>query len=169
MIRKAISAITGAREWLTLLAVAAAAAWLYAQFATVRNDRNRLLASANVICASAGAEFAAGEVEIRNIEAGETKRVRVARGQLCLRNVRQLAAFERDTNAQSARILADAMAEQNHKTGVDAAHARQAAEAARAAAEKMGVADAAITGDDRVGAAWFDALNNVAGLRAPPR
>lgn len=148
-------AITGAREWLTLLAVAGAAAWLYAQYASVRHDRDQLQAFADIACADAGASFAPGPGKKAGAE--------------CRAWIRDLAAFKRDTNSETARILADAMADQQRKTGVDAAHARRAAEAARAAAEKMGEADAAITEGDRVGAAWFGALNDVAGLRPPAR
>jgi hypothetical protein len=147
--------ITGSREWLVLLLVAAAAAWLYAEYVSIRRDRDRLHAIATEACAAAGSQLVAAST--------------AKRGQLCLRKVRELAAFKGDTDAESARILAEAVTDHNRKTKADAAHARRSAEAANAAAARMEKADAAIQDDDRVGADWFGAVNDVAGLRPRSR
>jgi hypothetical protein len=168
LLRKGWGAITGARDWLTLIALAAAAAYLYAQFATVQHERDQLRTFAGMACAAAGSSYDVAQISVK-AENGQTKTAKVKPGAVCLARARELAAFERDTNSETARILAEAFEEQRRKAGLDAAHARRAAEAAAAAAERMEEADAAIKEDDRVGPAWFDALNGVAGLRPPAR
>lgn len=161
-------AATGAREWLTLLVVAAAAAWLYAQWASMRQERDGLRAFADVACAAMGSRYDLTVIEVTTTN-GKAKRVKLKPGAACTTRARDLAAYERDSQAQSARLLAAALEEQARKNGLDAAEARRAAEAARAAARAMENANAAVGEDDRVGPSWFGALNGVAGLRAPDR
>lgn len=148
--------ITGARDWLTLLAVAAAAAFLWYKFATVSRDRDALLASANVLCAAAGSEFTASSTP-------DGKRLK--RGELCLKRVRELQAFERDTLSSSNKALAGALETHNTKSEADAQAAARDFAAAAQAARNMEHAENAIAEDNRVGPDWFGAVNDLAGLR----
>ncbi|HEX8402224.1 MAG TPA: hypothetical protein VF628_11035 [Allosphingosinicella sp.] len=148
-----IGAVTGARSYITLLLVAGACAWFYVQFEQVKRDRDHLLQTAELACVAAGSSLAPAP--------------RKRRGELCIERVRILAAIERDTASASAAAMSEALATHERKTAIDADAARRSAEAARAAANKMEKQNAQVGGDDRVGAAWFDALNDVAGLRAP--
>jgi hypothetical protein len=156
--------IRAARDWLTLLAVAGAAAFLYYKFATVRNERDQLRAFAAVTCASAGAEFAASSA----LDA-KGKTVKHKAGELCRGRILELAAFERDATKASNEALAGALADHNRKSEADLASAARNAAAAAAAAQRMEQADNEIQKDDRVGRNWFDALNDLAGLREPKR
>lgn len=145
------SSIAGARQWLTLLLVAASAAWLWSAFAKVRADRDGLLHTAELICAATGSGFAA-----------EGKLLRGAR---CLARARELAGFELAAQTESARLLAESLTEHSNRAEADAVLARSAAENARAAAARMERAENAIAKDDRVGDDWFDAVGELAGLR----
>jgi len=155
--------IKGARDWLTLLAVAAAAAWLYYQFATVQRDRDALLGFARINCATAGAEFDASST----IEAGKT--VKHKRGELCSKRMLALTAFERDTLSSSNKALAGALEQHATKSEADASAAARDAAAAAAAAHEMEKAENAIAQDNRVGPDWFDAFNRLAGLQPARR
>jgi hypothetical protein len=155
-------------EWFVLLAVAGVGAWFYVQFAQVRADRDALAHSVELICAGAGTDFAASSAREKDTK-GKPVTVNYARGALCQRAVRNLAAFQNGTNAETARILTGAMKDHDTKSGTDAASAARSAELARASTERMEKADAQIDQTDRVGAAWFDALNDVGGLRPPRR
>lgn len=147
-----LAQIAGARAWLTLLVVAAAAAYLYAQLHAARSARDALVQWADATCAAAGTEFA---------PAGEP------RGRACRLGVAHLAAFRNDTNAETARILADAAREREARLREDARIARDTAIAAADAARAMEKADAEIDSAGRVDRDWFARLNAVAGLRAP--
>jgi hypothetical protein len=155
--------IKAARDWLTLLAVAAAAAWLYYQFATVKHDRDALLAFANVTCAAAGAEFEASAV----LEGKKT--VKHKRGELCLVRVRYLSQLERDTLKASNSGLAAALDDHARKSEADASAAARSAAAAAAASHNMERQENAIAQDNRVGPDWFDAINRLAGLQPSAR
>jgi len=138
------------RRWLVLLAIAGLGAWLYAHMAIAQAQRDALRAFADRTCAAAGAPYVAGAAK-------------------CEQRIQSLAAFERDTNTETARILAEAIAERDGKTSADSLAARHAAEQARDAALNMEKADAKVGPDDQVNAAWFDALNHAGGLRPPKR
>jgi hypothetical protein len=152
--KRVIGWITGERSYIAFLAVAVAAAALYAWGALGRADRDKLVAWGNTVCASAGAELAPAKG---------------ARGEACRARVADLARYERDVSAETARILADAAKDREAKATRDADRARQIAADARAAAEAMEKANANIGTDNRVGGDWFGALNRLAGLRAPGR
>lgn len=157
------TAISGARQFLTLLVLGAVAAWLYVQFAEVRSQRNALFAWADATCAATGTPYAASE-----LPGPDGKPVPIAAGKLCRLAVANHAAFVADTNRQSAELLAAAMKNRDDKTATDAAQARAHALAARTAIERMETEDAEVT-NDRVARDWFAALNDVAGLRAKDR
>lgn len=140
------------RGWLTMLAVAAVAAFLWAQYAHVRSERDSAYAWRERTCATVGV----------NVKAPDFKR-----GQ-CIARVTALATFERDTLAASNSKMGEALEDGRRRSGADLVAARDAAREARAAAESMEKANASIT-DDRVGGDWFAALNRTGGLRAPGR
>lgn len=171
MLTTLFARLSRAREWLTLLAVGAAAAWLYAQWAEVRQDRDRLAHWADVTCAGAGTSFAGG-TERRTDTAGKPVTVRFADGQRCRTAITTAVAFKGETDRATAERLARAMLEHDGKLVADARLARVAAEAAKAATERMEIANAEVEaqadGTGRVDRAWFAALNDVAGLH-PPR
>lgn len=144
------------RQFLTLVAVAAAAAGAFAWGSAGYRQRDELQAWADTRCAAAGAAYA------------PPVKGKIKPGQACADRVDQLAAFERDTNRETANLLLGGLDDRNRKTNSDAAKARTAAEAAAAATHRMEAANAAVEGD-HVGGDWFGALNQSAGLRPPGR
>lgn len=136
-----------------LIAIAGAAAALYAWGATARKDRDQLQAWAKKACLSAGATFP-----------GAGKKV-----DPCVQRIADLVAFERQTQAATNTILAGAVERQATKSTADTALSRTQAARRTDAAAQMEKADAQIAPDDRVGPDWFDSLNRVAGLRPPGR
>lgn len=150
MIGRLIALVAGHRSWLLLLSVAAAGAALYAWGAEGRADRTRLLAWADSVCASAGAQL---------------QPAKGARGTACAGAVAELAKFRRETNEQTAKILIEDVRQRSVKMAADAQSARRSADAARAAEQAMETANASVGTDDRVGSDWLAAFNRVAGLR----
>jgi len=153
-------------EWLVLLAVAGAAAFLYVQLARARADRDAAIHRAELVCAGAGASFAASATIERDAK-GRPVTVDHPQGALCRRQVADLAGFRARTIEQSATILADALKDHDARQNTDTAAARSAAEAARSAALRMEAADAEAQRRNEVDHQWFAAVNGVAGLRAP--
>jgi len=155
--------ITGfdqARGYITLLAVAAAAAGLYAWGAIGHAEAGKLERQAELLCSAAGSQFVAAPAK------PGAKPKKGDRGKACLAEIRELAAFKRDTTDATNGVLAGAVAEQAAKARKDAARAAQDTAATRAAVERMEIENAAVEGD-RVSGAWFGALNDLAGLRDP--
>ena len=165
IIRTIWSKVAGEAAFLVLLAVAVVGAWLYVQFQQVRADRDALAHTAEVICASAGAGFAASADQAKDT-AGQLVTVAHARGQLCQRQVVNLAAFKANTDQVTAATLAQALADHDARQNTDNLAARDAAEAARSAALRMEAADAEAERKNLVDREWFAAVNGVAGLRA---
>ncbi|WCM29188.1 hypothetical protein NDN01_10010 [Sphingomonas sp. QA11] len=162
--RKVWGFIAPNTEWLVLLAVAIVAAWFYADGRAVRADRAEILQASQLICAGAGADFAASttiETDIR----GRKVTVDHARGAVCRRHVANLASFKADTVQATADTLAGAMKDRDAKMGTDAARAATDAAAARAATERMEIEDAKAQSQNRVDRGWYAAVNGVAGLR----
>lgn len=157
------NAIRNAREWLTFITLGAVAAYLYVQLAETRADRDRLAASADVICAAAGEPFAASIVKV------DGKAVAAPRGARCRQKVAGLVAFRDDTERATAETLAAAMRERAGKAAIDARAARDAAEALATATERMEIADAEAERRNRLDRDWWTAFNDLAGLRAPDR
>ncbi|KQM79357.1 hypothetical protein ASE70_05670 [Sphingomonas sp. Leaf22] len=162
MIAAALARIAGARQWLTLIALGIAAAWLYAQWSDVTGERDRLSAFVQTACAAAGADYTAGVATV------DGRRIRYPAGQRCHAAIVAAAQFRADTDRATAETLAAAMRDRDTRARSDAAHARAAAEAARAATLRMEAADAKAATTDRVDHDWFAALNDLAGLRADP-
>lgn len=162
MIAAALAVLGRHRQWLTLIAVGAAAAFLYVQWSRVTDERDRALQWSETACAAAGSTYAA------SVETVDGKRVKYATGQRCKTRIADLAAFRTDTDRMTADKLAAAMRDREARTRTDAAHARAAAEAARTATQRMEAADAKAAPTDRVDGDWFAALNDLAGLRGQP-
>lgn len=152
--------------WLTLLGVAAAAAYLYVDGARAKADRDALSHWADVTCAHAGTPFAAARVTTSDAN-GNPVTLSFDRGQRCRTKVTALAAFKASVDENSARILADAMADRDAKSRSDTILARHAAEQARDALKNMEKLDAEADRTNRVDRDWFAGVNDVAGLRAP--
>lgn len=146
------TAVTARRDWLTLLAVAGVAAWLYVQYAQVRRDRNVAIQTIIGLCAIAGEPVIPGD------------RIRKDSAAACADRLRQLVRFEREALAESNRVLAEHQADQLARSQRDAARASADAASARSALQAMEEENARIE-QDRVGGPWFDALNRLAGLR----
>lgn len=155
MIRPLFTRLRAEAGFLVLLAVAAAGAWLYAEYQRVRADRDDITRGVELICAKAQSDWSA------------TKSAK--RGVVCARRVADLLAFRTTADQETARLLAAAMAEANDRTLKDNRAARAAAEAARNAALRMEAADAEADRRNIVDREWTAAVNGVAGLRAPTR
>jgi hypothetical protein len=162
MIAAALAVLGRHRQWLTLIAVGAVAAFLYVQWSRVTGERDRALQWSETACAAAGTTYAA------SVDTIDGKRVKYATGERCKAAIADLAAFRADTTRLTAETLERAMHDRDARTQTDAAHARAAAEAARAATQRMEAADAKAAPTDRVDGDWFAALNDLAGLRAQP-
>ncbi len=137
--------------FIVLLVVAVAGAFLYVEWRTVETDRDRLLQSAELLCAAAGEPFAAVG--------------KVARGTACQARISALSDFKARTAEITAKTLADAMAAHDARQLTDNLAARAAAEAARDAAHRMETADAEAERRNLVDREWTAAVNGVAGLR----
>lgn len=164
ILRRLFGWFGGNTEWLVLLAMSSVAAWLYVDGMMVRRDRDSIMATADVVCAAAGADFAASAT-VETAANGKRVTVPHPRGALCLRSVRGLASFQAETIRSSAETLATAMRQRDEKSTSDIARAASDSRAARDATLRMEKADAAIDHTNRVDGRWFGALNDVAGLR----
>ena len=153
ILKSAWGLLTGSRETVLLIAIAGAAAALYAWGATARKDRDQLQAWAEKACLSAGAQFP-----------GAGKKV-----DACAQRIVDLAAYERQSQAATNTILAGAAQRQATKSTSDTALARTQVARRTDAAAQMEKADAQIAPDNRVGPDWFDSVNRVAGLRPSGR
>jgi hypothetical protein len=140
------------RSWLTLLALGAAAAFFWWEFATMRAERDRYRQWADVVCASAGAPFA------------PAPKSKLKAGDQCKAEVAALARFRTDQARLTADVLARVERERQGKADRDLAAAIRAARSAADAAKDMEKANAALNGD-HVDPAWFAALNRLAGLQ----
>lgn len=150
--KKLLSVLLGDSAWLVLLAVAAAGAWMYAEMRHAQAERDDLTHWAEVACATSGAAFAGDD--------GEKS------GTRCRLTIAGLADFKAKTDQLTAATLAQALADHDARQLTDNQAARHAADAARAAAERMEAADAKAERTNLVDREWFAAVNGVAGLRA---
>lgn len=155
MIRRLLAKLRAEATFLVLLAVAAVGAWLYVQYREVRADRDDIRHRAEMICARAGADWAA------------TKDAK--RGVLCLRRAGELVTFKSTADQETARLLAEAMEEANARAARDVQSASLSAARMRDALTRMETADAQAERRNLVDREWTAAVNGVAGLRAPAR
>lgn len=147
--------LSGSRETIILVALAGAAAGLYAWGATGRAERDRLDALATQICIAAGGEFTG------------TKPKRKAKTDGCTALIASHAAYKRESQSATAATLARAAERTQAKGAADRALAAVQSTRRTATTQAMEKADESIAPDDRVGADWFDRLNDLAGLRPP--
>ena len=147
--------IRNGREWLTLVVVAVIGAWLYVQRAEALKQRDDAVHRAEIVCARSGVEGTAPD--------------KGGRGAACARHVADLVKFRADVDRKTIELFTRAMADAKARTVNDNQAARLAAEAARAAAERMETADAEAERRNLVGPDWLAAVNGVAGLRPPSR
>lgn len=152
---EAMAAIRAGRKMLTLLAVMGVAGGLYVWGETARRDRDQLAVWGDLTCTAAGSEFRPAKVKKRQW------------GVACLAEVRRLGRIEGDLAKGSADALIAALDERMGKEAADAALAAVMSKRAADAAARMEAADAAVQEDDRVGAGWACAVNDLGGLRAP--
>ena len=145
------------RSWLTLIAVAIAAAFFYAQSAMLRADRNRFSAWVDVVCASAGTAY---KPDKATAAPGTDLRPGIA----CKAEIAGLAAFRTAAANATATALAVAADDHDRRLKDDTAAIRRNADAMRNAANDLEKANAAQK-DDRVDDMWFGAFNRAAGLR----
>lgn len=139
------------RSFLTLIALAVAAAWLWASYASTRADLADTTHRAERICAAAGSAFVTGE--------GKP-------GEACAKQVQQIARFRSEAQGKTAETLIAAMRAREEKQARDAERRQARLEARLAALSAINTAEEQVH-DDQVTGSWFAALNRVAGLRAP--
>lgn len=155
--------ISGAREWLVLIALAIAAAYFFVDARRVRADRDAWASWGDQLCGFAGATTEAATVEV-DTDKGMRK-VAKARGQICSEAVRDLAHFRAASQAETARVLQAAREEQQRKSASDLAEAKANAADRRRATARMEEVDAQVGDDDHVDGNWFARLNELGGLR----
>lgn len=141
------------RADLTLLAVALAAAGLWAAYASSKAELAATLYRAERICAAAGSEFV--------VKQGQP-------GAACAKQVAQLAAFKAEAQDRTNEALITALREREEKQARDAERRHARLEARLTALATMTTAEEEVR-DDQVHGNWFAALNRLAGLRAPAR
>ena len=147
--------LSGSRETIILLALAGAAAGLYAWGATGRAERDRVNAWARQICLTAGGEFTGTKLQGKDKPDG------------CTALVASLAAYKRESQSATAATLARAADRSQVKAVADRTLAGAQASRRAATEQAMEKANESIAPDDRVGADWFDRLNDLAGLHPP--
>ena len=154
LLKRGLSWIRGEATFLVLFLVAGVGAWLYVQYREVRADRDDIRHRAEMICARAGADWAATK------DAG--------RGVLCARRAAELATFRSTSDQETARLLAAAMEQANARAARDVQNASTSAARMRDALARMESADAQAERRNLVDREWTAAVNGVAGLRAAP-
>ena len=153
------------RAWLTLLLVASIGAGFYVAWARTNAKAERLATWIDVACASAGEPWESPQL----IDTTTGKLVaKPANGKACQSEIAALAHFRADTTRVTAETLAANATARDEKLIADTTATRNAALAARDAAQSMEDANAALK-NDRVSGAWWDAFNHAAGLPAPRR
>jgi len=150
-LRSLIAVLGRNRSFLTLVALAAAAAWLWAAYAGVNARLVDTTHRAERICAAAGSAFVTGKDKP---------------GEVCASHVQQLARFKSDAQDKTAEALITAMHAREVKQARDAERRQARLEARLASLSAMNSAEEQVH-DDQVTGSWFAALNRLAGLRAP--
>lgn len=156
MIGKLVSWIIGERQFLTLLAVAAAGAAMYVAWSHVAAERDYWRGQTATLCEIGGAAWTPAQPAKAEKD-----------GQACQARLRGLVAFEREVNRGTADNLVKALDERLGKEAADAALARRDAAQALAASQKFGEIDRATPESSELPADWWAALWDRAGLRQP--
>ena len=152
-LRSLFDLIGSNRAFLTLLAVAMVAAWLWAAYASTKATLTATVAMAERICAAAGSEYQPAK--------GKP-------GEACARAVTQLARFKSEAQDKTSEALLAAIHAREAKQARDTAQRQARLDARLAALSAMHNAEEEVH-DDQVTGSWFAALNRLAGLRAPAR
>lgn len=154
-----IAWLRGHRKVLTLLAVLVVGAGFYVQWQTAEIGRQRaaadrasLIGAADATCAALGSQFRPVGVK------------REQWGMACLAEAGRLGRIEGDMAQGSLDVAIDAMERRNGKESTDAALAAQMSKRTAEAVQHMEAADAAVQ-NDRVGAGWAAAVNELGGLQ----
>ncbi len=142
------------RKFAILLIVGGVAAVFYVMWTQAVADRDGLIRWGDQTCEAAGAAFRPHEAKKR------------AWGAACLIEVRRLAKVERDLTSATAADLIAALERREGKEAADAALAAVMSQRTADAVARMEAADAAVE-NDRVGAGWACAVNDLGGLRSP--
>jgi hypothetical protein len=145
-----LSKLVANREAILIYALMAAVAALYAWGATADADRHALTAWAKTTCAAAGTPFTG---------AGSS------RGGACGERVMALSELNRAHSEATAKLLADAMNEQQRLAAADLTAARTEMQRAADAMRRMDEENAKIDETNRIGPDWFHTLNRLGGLR----
>ncbi|MBB3877893.1 hypothetical protein [Sphingomonas pseudosanguinis] len=153
-LRTLLGRLKGELRFILLLAVVIAGAWLYVQARHAERDRDDVLRRAELVCAAVGIKWTAKHMR--------------GPGEACADRARQLRADREAIDQQSVRLLTDVMRRANAQASADAQAARAALAQARAAETRMEAANGKVE-HDTVGADWFAALSDLAGLRRPAR
>lgn len=143
------------RKFAILLIVGGVAAVFYVLWTQAQADRDGLVRWGDQTCEAAGAAFRPD---------GAKKR---AWGAACLIEVRRLAKVEKDLNSATAADLIAALERREGKEAADAALAAAMSKRTADTLARMEAADAAVETDNKVGAGWACAVNDLGGLRAP--
>lgn len=157
----ALAALKEYRKVATVVVCAGVAAAFYIQWQTAKDaaakataDRASLIAASDGLCLALNSEFR--PVGVR----------RAQWGLACLNEARRVGRIEGDLAKGSADALIAALDERMGKEAADAALAAAMSKRTADAVARMEAADAAVE-NDRVGAGWACAVNDVGGLRAP--
>lgn len=143
------------RKFAILLIVGGVAALFYVLWTQAQADRDGLIRWGDQTCEAAGAAFRPHEAPKR------------AWGAACLIEVRRLAKVEKDLHTATAADLIAALDERMGKEAADAALAAAMSKRTAETLARMEAADAAVQNDNKVGAGWACAVNDLGGLRAP--
>ena len=149
------------RKVATVVVCAGVAAAFYIQWQMAKDagaraaaDRASLIAAADGTCLALNSEFRPDGVR------------REQWGMACLNEARRLGRIEGDLAKGDAEALINALDERMGKEAADAALAAAMSKRTADAVARMEAADAAVE-NDRVGAGWACAVNDLGGLRAP--
>ncbi len=150
------------RKVATVVVCAGVAAAFYVQWQTAKDagakaaaDRASLIAAADGICLALNSEFRPQGVS------------REQWGMACLSEARRLGRIEGDLAKGDAEALIAALDERMGKEAADAALAAAMSKRTAETLARMEAADAAVQSDNKVGAGWACAVNDLGGLRAP--
>lgn len=161
LVTSALDALKVHRKVATVVVCAGVAAafyvqWQSAELAKARAETNArdLTARASNICEAVGVAFEPDKVK------------RADWGVACLAEARRLGRIEGDLSQGSLDVALEAMERQAGKNQTDAALAAALSKRAALAAERMEAENAAVE-NDRVGAGFACALNDLAGVPGP--
>jgi len=148
-----VEGVKAGRKLLTLLAVMGVAGGLYVWGESATRDRDSLTRWGDQACEAAASPFRPKGVKKRQW------------GAACLIEIRRLAQVERDLKQGSLDALLDDLERREGKEAADAALAAAMSKRTAEVVARMEAADAAVQEDDRVGAGWAAAVNELGGLR----